>query len=263
MAGKKRDLSIPWPFAPSAVALNTDTGLLKLVGMLAMLCDHAGKMLFPQYPAMRVIGRIAFPIYAYCLAAGCVYTRNPLNYLKRMVLLALISQPIYAVAMNHSVSAMYAVSFLDHPVHAALNFYMYSWAKPSILVSLALGMLLIWSLRERQLVFTAALLVFCWLIQSEIDYGMRGIILMLLFYVFCTHRGLSLLCVLAFMAWWGLNGTGYSLFGVRFGIQMFAIAALPLIYLRTRTNLRLPKWAFYAFYPAHLLLILLLNRFGM
>ena len=105
MSGKRRDLSIPWPFAPAEVALNRDTNLLKLVAMLTMLCDHAGKMLFPQYPVMRIIGRIAFPIYAYCLAAGCVYTRNPLNYLKRIVLLALIS-PLYSLDTGALARAM-------------------------------------------------------------------------------------------------------------------------------------------------------------
>lgn len=261
MSGKKRDLSIPWPFAPGAVALNGDTGLLKLVAMLTMLCDHAGKMLFPQYPVMRVIGRIAFPIYAYCLAAGCVYTRSPLNYLKRLILLALISQPIYAVSMGHSVSAMYSVSFAEHPLQAALNFYIESWAKPNILVSLILGLLVIWALRERQLVLFAALMLFCWLIQNKIDYKMSGIVLMLLFYMFCTRRWLSLIFVLAYMLYWGLQGSGYQVFGIRFGIQMFAIVALPLIYFRTRTNIRLPKWLFYGFYPVHLLLILALDTF--
>lgn len=262
MAGKKRDLSIPWPFAPAAVKLNSDTGLLKLVAMLTMLCDHMGKMLFPQYAVMRVIGRIAFPIYAYCLAAGCVYTRNPLNYLRRIVALALISQPLYAIALGHEVTTMYSVSFVEHPVQAALNFYVHSWAKPSILFTLALGLLLIWSLRERQLVFTAAMLVFCWLIQNKIDYGMKGIVLILLFYAFCAWRWLSLPCVLAFMLWWGLQGSGYEVFGVRFGIQMFAVCALPLIYIHTHTGLRLPKWLFYAFYPAHLAMIYLLLRFA-
>ena len=261
MAGKRRDLSIPWPFAHTEVKLNGDTGLLKLVAMLAMLCDHAGKMLFPQYPILRVVGRIAFPIYAYCLAAGCVYTRNPLNYLRRIVLLALVSQPIYAVSMAHTVSAMYAVPFAEHPVQAALNFYIYSWAKPSILVTLALGLILLWSLRERQLVFTAAMLVFCWLIQGKIDYGMKGILLMVLFYAFCTQRWLSLPCVLVYMVWWGLQGSSYELFGVHFGIQMFAIFALPLIYVRTQTRIRLPKWLFYAYYPAHLALIYVLDSF--
>ena len=64
MAGKRRDLSIPWPFAPGATRLNGDTNFLKLIAMLTMLCDHAGKMLFPQHPILRIIGRMAVPIYA-------------------------------------------------------------------------------------------------------------------------------------------------------------------------------------------------------
>ena len=231
--------------------------------MLAMLCDHAGKMLFPQYPIMRIIGRLAFPIYAYCIAAGCVYTRNPLNYLKRIVLLALISQPIYAVSMAHEVSAMYATSFTEHPVLAVWNFYINSWTHPSILVSLAFGLMLLWALRERQIALGLGVFLLIWLIQGKLDYGIRGIILMLLFYVFCTKRWISLPVVLAFLVWWGLQGSGYSCFGVSFGIQMFAIPALLFIYIHTRSRLRLPKWLFYAFYPAHMILIYVLKHFVM
>ena len=54
------------------VKLNTDTGLLKLIAIAAMLVDHLGARVFPQYPIMRVIGRVSFPIFAYCIAAGCV-----------------------------------------------------------------------------------------------------------------------------------------------------------------------------------------------
>lgn len=262
MSGKKAEISIPWPFAPSSVALNNDTNLLKLLAMLAMLCDHAGKMLFPQYPVMRIIGRMAFPIYAYCLAVGCVYTKNPLRYLERMTLLALISQPIYVVAMGHSTQAMYALSFAEHPVQAALHFYVKSWAAhPSILFALCVGMLLIWTLRERRIILTAALAVFIYLVQGKLDYGWRGVVLMLLFYVFAQRRWLSLPVVAAFMLWWALDGAGYSLFGVKFGIQAFAMLSLPLIYIRMRSGVRLPKWLFYAFYPAHLVLIYALDRF--
>lgn len=261
-AGRKTDISIPWPFAPARVALNNDTNLLKLAAMLAMLCDHAGKMLFPQYPVMRIIGRMAFPIYAYCLAAGCVYTRNMLRYLERMVLLALISQPIYVVAMGHSTQAMYAVSFAEKPVQAALNFYVRSWAAhPGILFALSVGLLAIWSLRERRLILAIAIAVFVYLAQAKLDYGWRGVVLMVLFYVFIERRWLSLPVVLAFMLWWGLSGAGYSLFGVKFGIQAFAMLALPLIYIRTSSDLKLPKWLFYAFYPVHLALIYVLYRF--
>ena len=68
MAGKRQEIKLAYPFAPDHVALNGDGNLLKLIAMLAMLCDHAGKMLFPQHAIMRIIGRLAFPIYAYSLA---------------------------------------------------------------------------------------------------------------------------------------------------------------------------------------------------
>lgn len=263
MASNKRDLSIPWPFAPQKVDLNNDTNLLKLVAMIAMFIDHSGKMLFPQYPIMRIIGRIAFPIYAYCIAVGCVYTHDPLKYFKRVVLMALISQPFYAVALGHETSAMYAVSFAEQPVRAAVNFYVQSWSHPSILLTLAFGILLIWSLRERQLLLTLALALFCWQIQGKLDYGVRGLGLMVLFYLFCGKWWLSLPVMVSYMTWWGLNGTGYRLFDVTFGIQMFAILALPLIYIHTKSKLRINKWVFYLFYPAHLIVIMALDRFVM
>lgn len=260
MASSRKDLSIPWPFAPSKVDLNTDTNLLKLIAMIAMFIDHAGKMLFPQYRIMRIIGRIAFPIYAYCIAAGCVYTKNPLRYFKRIVLLALISQPLYAVALAHTTSAMYAVSFAEHPVRAALTFYVESWAHPSILLTLAMGLVIIWTIRERQLILTCALALLCWKIQGSLDYGIRGIVLMVLFYLFCMKWWISLPILLSYMAWWGMRSSGYSAFGVQFGIQMFAICALPLIYTHTKSRIKLPKWLFYCFYPAHLIAIMLLDK---
>lgn len=259
MASSKRDLRIPWPFAPKRVDLNTDTNLLKLVAMIAMFIDHSGKMLFPEWPIMRIIGRIAFPIYAYCIAVGCVYTHDLLKYLKRIVLLALISQPFYAVALNHTNSAMYMISFAEHPVYAALNYYVYSWSHPSILLSLTFGILLIWSIRERQLVFTAALALLCWKIQGSLDYGIRGLILMVLFYLFCSKWWISLPVMLSYMVWWGMRGGGYTLFDFSFGIQMFALLALPLIYIHTKSGIRMNKWVFYLFYPVHLIVIMALD----
>lgn len=261
MASSKRDLSIPWPFAPQKVGLNTDTNLLKLVAMIAMFIDHAGKMLFPQYMIMRVIGRIAFPIYAYCIAVGCVYTKDPLKYFKRIALLALISQPFYAVGLAHESALMYTVSFSEHPIRAALNFYIQSWADPSILLSLALGILVIWTIRERQLLLTLVLALFCWKIQGALDYGIRGLILMVLFYLFCSKWWLSLPVMLSYMVWWGLKGSGYMLFDIRFGIQMFAVLALPLIYIHTKSKIRINKWLFYFYYPAHLIIIMALDKF--
>ena len=40
---------------------------------------------------------------------------------------------------------------------------------------------------------------------------------------------------------------------------IFGLLALPLILCRTHSGLRIPKWFFYAFYPAHLAAIALVG----
>ena len=247
-----------WPLAHTHVDLNTDTNLLKLVAMITMLIDHTGKMLFHS-EIMRIIGRTAFPIYAYCIAAGCVYTKDHLKYLRRLVAVGLISQPFYALALDHTNSAMYAIAFRVNPVRAVLNFYIESWNHPSIFLTLTLGLLLIWTIREKQLVLTLALALFVYKATARIDYGWMGVLLIVLFYLFINKWWISLPVMFAYMAWLGLKGSGYHLFGINFGMQGFAIMILPLIYIHTKSNLKINKWVFYLFYPAHLIGMLLIE----
>jgi len=246
-------------FAPKEVGLNRDTNLLKLVAMITMLMDHTGKVFFSQYQIMRIIGRIAFPIYAYCIAVGCVYSRNRLKYLNRIVLVGLISQPFYAIALRHTVPAMYTIRFAENPLRAVLNFYLYSWATPNIMYTLAFGLLIIWAIRDRQYICVVALALIVWKVQNSINYGWRGVALIVLFYLFIDRWWLSLPVILAYMIWWGMDGSAYRLFGVRFGMQMFAILALPLIYIPTWSKLKIGKWVYYLYYPAHLIGIMLIQ----
>ncbi len=116
------------------VRLNTDTGFLKLIAITTMAIDHVGAAILPQYPILRVIGRIAFPIFAYSLAVGCVYTHDMRRYLMRMLLLALVSQPLYALGLSHTTAAMDAVSWSGDPLRSAVSWYLMSWNRPSILV---------------------------------------------------------------------------------------------------------------------------------
>ena len=258
MASRKKS-ALGWPFVPKDVSLNKDTDLLKLVAMISMLIDHSGKMFFPQYNLMRIVGRLAFPIYAYCIAAGCVYSRNRYKYLTRIVLVGLVSQPFYAVALAHTTQRMYAVRFADNPLGAIFNFYVQSWSTPNIMWTLALGLLLAWAIREKQLPCAIALMLIVWKVQASVNYGWQGVALIVLFYLFIGRWWLSLPAVVAFMAWWGMKGGTYQLFGVRFGLQMFAMLALPLIYIPTHSKLRINKWVFYLFYPAHLIGIMLVQ----
>ena len=227
--------------------------------MLSMLIDHTGKMFFPKYQVMRIVGRLAFPLFAYCIAVGCVYSRDRLKYLSRIVLMGLISQPFYAIALAHTTSSMYAIRFVDNPVGAVVNFYVQCWTVPNIMYTLAFGLLLIWAIRDKQFVCALALMLLVWKLQNSINYGWKGVELIVLFYLFINRWWLSLPVVLAYMVWWGLQGSGYTLFGVRFGLQMFAVLALPLIYIPTCSKAEINKWVFYLFYPAHLIGIMLIQ----
>ena len=49
---------------------------LKIIALIAMTLDHIGKMLLPGFTILQIIGRLAFPIFAYMIAEGCRYTKN-------------------------------------------------------------------------------------------------------------------------------------------------------------------------------------------
>ena len=247
-------------YHPSSVHTNQDTGLIKLIACLTMLVDHAGKMLFPQYPVMREIGRLAFPLFAYGIAVGAVYTQNPARYLSRVVLLAIVCQPLYALGLAHENPRMYAVSFFEHPFGAMSSFYMNSWQKPSILFALSLGLLLILCLRHRQWALALGVYLLCFRLSAYLDYGIHGIHLMLIFYALCEHPAACFAAAFSFMLWWSMQGSGYTFLGLRVGLRIFSLPAVAFACLPMKRRLRLPKWFIYGFYPAHLVALILLCK---
>ena len=79
--------------------------MLKLIACLTMLIDHVGATvilelfgttpslgLYWLYWAMRIVGRMAFPIYCFLLAEGAHYTRNPKQYALRLAIGVVLSE---------------------------------------------------------------------------------------------------------------------------------------------------------------------------
>ncbi len=54
---------------------------LKIFACITMLIDHIGAYLFPQIGILRIIGRLSFPIFAFMISEGAKYTKNKLKYL--------------------------------------------------------------------------------------------------------------------------------------------------------------------------------------
>ena len=58
------------------IALNTDTNLLKLVAIVLMVVDHVGYQLMGDNIIRRSLGRLSFPIFAWCIVVGSEYTHD-------------------------------------------------------------------------------------------------------------------------------------------------------------------------------------------
>jgi ATP-binding cassette subfamily B protein len=69
-----------------------DGTALKLIAMLSMVFDHVGDAFFPGVMWLRMVGRIAMPVFAFCIAEGYAHTRDRKKYLLRMGLFALVSE---------------------------------------------------------------------------------------------------------------------------------------------------------------------------
>lgn len=66
---------------------------LKLAACIFMLLDHIGYC--ADIIWMRVIGRLAFPIFAFLIANGYRHTGNVRKYIMRLFLFALLSEPCF------------------------------------------------------------------------------------------------------------------------------------------------------------------------
>lgn len=221
---------------------------LKIIAMVSMLIDHAALTLLFAYVAytpmeaeeweicntiytlMRSIGRTAFPIFCFLLCEGFFYTRSRTKQAARLLLFAALSEIPFDLVSAGT----------------------FSWSMQNVFFTLLIGYLVIWGMeesRDRLKSLHMAACIFIWIagvVLAELlhtDYGGKGIILIVILYLFCYNRVaagivgyLSMLwepwCFPAFLLIQGYNGK----------------RGLPL------------KYVFYLFYPLHLLLLYLLTR---
>jgi len=72
-----------------------------MIALIAMFLDHLGVFIFPNNIYLRSIGRLSFPIFAWAIANGSIYTRNIYKYLGRIFILAVISQIPYQLLFGY------------------------------------------------------------------------------------------------------------------------------------------------------------------
>ncbi|MEG2081960.1 MAG: TraX family protein [Oscillospiraceae bacterium] len=227
---------------PPKIAANLNTNFLKLLAIISMSFDHFGKAFFPDIIWFPIIGRLAFPIFAYCIVVGCLYTHDFKGYITRLGAFAVLSQPIYVLAHYPSWQGL---------VDNLWNF--------NILFTLILGAFAVQGLKEKNwLMFAISLAIVSFF---NFDYGINGILLMMMFFIFREKPYISILActVMLGSAFLSPDPDGLNLFGRMVDIQGFAVLALIPIFIKTNFKININKYFFYAFYPAHLLAIFLIR----
>jgi len=227
---------------PNAMSLSPGTPsvnafALKLIAAGCMLADHAAYVFPDTFPPwFRWIGRIAFPIFAYMIAQGCVHTRDIRKYLLRLGALAVISEFPFRWAFGIPWNVFFTL-FLGA---AAVALYRRSKANVPGMAAIAV---------------LPAMILAEWF---QTDYGGFGVLLIFLLYLANPDRKVARGLILT-------AGMAY-LYGFKIGnwpMLLCSLIAVLLVTLYTGRQGPKVKWAFYVFYPAHILLLAVIRWIGM
>lgn len=208
---------------------------LKLIALVTMTIDHVGLMLLPQYDILRIIGRLAFPIYAWMIAEGSRHTRSLPRYLGSVAAVAALCQIVYFAAMG-SVAQSILVTF-------SVSIGLIALLRRALDENTVLSRVLAGAALLAVLFATELLPGLLRGTDFSVEYGFLGVMLPVCVYFGKTmpHR-LCLAAVILLLMGWDFGA-----------VQWYALLALPLLALyngqRGRGKL---KYLFYFYYPAHL-----------
>ena len=223
---------------------------LKWFAMLTMLLDHIGAVLLVPhladpaaaavYLALRCIGRMSFPIYCFLLTEGVRHTSHPRRYALRLLGFALLSEPAFNYATlgrwrdaGHANNVLFTLllGFLALQILRALQARVGQTAPAALMLGGA---------SAAALAFLAEYL--------GTDYGAVGVITVVLFYVLpplFANRSVGFTAALLPLC-------------LTNSLEIFALPDVFLLGAYTGRRGRQNALFFYAFYPAHLLLLGLL-----
>ncbi|MBR6665353.1 MAG: conjugal transfer protein TraX [Lachnospiraceae bacterium] len=223
---------------------------LKWIAMITMFIDHVAATIlvrhmlmygatievYTVYDVMRNIGRVAFPIYCFLLVEGFLYTKNVYRYMGRMAVFLVLTEIPFDLAFAAKLS---------------------SWGYQSVMWTLLIGLITMWgcSLIEKKwpenyliqwigfALCLAAGMFLAYLLKT--DYSYKGVIAIMAMYFFRKERKLQLLAgAVTFLCWKDP--------------ELCALLAFPLLYFYNGQRGMKMKYFFYAFYPAHLLILYLI-----
>ncbi len=74
-----------------------NANFIKIIALLSMTLDHIGWILFDGQRVLNILGRISFPLFAYMVAEGSIYTRNRLKRILSIFSVGIICQIFFFI----------------------------------------------------------------------------------------------------------------------------------------------------------------------
>ena len=210
---------------------------LRILALMLMLLDHLWATVVPGNNWMTYLGRTAFPIFAFQAAEGYHHTHDFKGYCKRLAIFALVSEiPFNLMIFSSPI----------FPFHQ------------NVMLTLLLGLLACQAWNQKK--WWMAALIFLAGVVTFPDYGVMGVLTVLMFHVLRDWKWAQLLMLIA-INWFGFEGQHLILGTMEVPIQAFAILAfLPIALYNGEKGPggKALQYGSYIFYPLHMLILGLL-----
>ena len=231
--------------------------VLKTLAVVLMVINHFSTLRFFSPDRVGVlfyiqwcVTRVSYPLFAYLLCEGMAYSKSREKYLLRLLVLAIISQPVYGWALIDGplTTRSFNVFFDLLAGGLAIEVYDCFWKKNKVAF----------------LVLEIALCVLS--VKLAFSYAILCVLLPLLWYALRGKPGKQAIWTIPAVP--VLVAAMYYIgYGVAFGKPSFfmlselcMVGVIPFILLYNgKKGKQLPKWFSYGFYPAHLLIVGLLG----
>lgn len=193
--------------------------MLEIIAMISMFLDHIGLYIFNNNFILRLIGRLAMPIYGYLIIQGKDKTKDINKYIIRLFIIAIISQIPFYLLGNKGLNIVFT-----YVAYVGIS-----------------------KLRDKKLRFISIILL---MIVSTliIDYGMYAVL-----YLLIMDNGSRLLKLLGLNMIYTYIGWTYQGFAL---LAYIPIKIYEKYKIKLPERLR---YIYRVFYPLHLLLILFIK----
>jgi len=222
------------------------SNMLKVIAIALMFWDHFVVVFLPNntfmYMALRIPGRLVAPIICFLIAEGYCYTSNRQKYIFRLLVFALISH---------------------YPFNLCFGYTFFQ--ATSVIWALAMGLVALTALKSEKIhiVLKPLVLAACCAAAYTANWNFVAVLWIVGFGLFHGNfkRQILAFCLVAIVFYLVPN---YIRFGFTHWYQPFVFLAIPLLVGyngKLGKKSKLMTYGFYVFYPAHLVLLYLIDRF--